>query len=221
MYTLYTRVNSTERSRGMFDSPDMRKLVVLLIAACDSGAVAPPKLGPPPTPPPADAAPAPPVMTIATWSSTSRPDALPSPACIHANDRMIQYADLDADHDARFCIWFHLDRGGFPDVGCWRVDLTADTYHPETGVWFSSPQPPHEDDGSTSATLANGTSARLLGSRLQVGKSNLTLPGKGGIVLARKSDFVVVDRDGRVLVVDAAAKITHTITPHGPCTIVP
>jgi len=199
----------------------MMRLALLVIAACDSGAVAP-KLAPTPPPPVAvvaDAPPAPalPVVTIATWSSKSRPDALASPACIHASDRMIQYADLDADHDARFCIWFHLTKGGFPDVGCWRVDLTAGTYHPEGGVWFSSPQPGREDDGSTTATLADGTSATLLGTRLQVGQSKLALPGKGGIVLARKSDFVVLDRDGRVLLVDAAAKITRTISPHG-CT---
>lgn len=132
---------------------------------------------------------------------------------------MIQYADLDADRDARFCIWFHLSKD-FPDVGCWRVELSTGTYHPETGVWFSSPQPPHEDDGSTSAALADGTSAKLLGARLQIGTAKLSLPSKGAIVLARKTDFVVVDRDGRVLLVDATATITKTIT-HGPCTIVP
>jgi len=126
---------------------------------------------------------------------------------------MIQYADLDADHDARFCLWSNLASEALPDVGCWRVDLTAGTYHPETGVWFSSPQPPHADDGSTTAALADGRSATLLGARLQVGNATLTLPSKGAIVLARTIDFVVVDRDGRVLVVDATAKITRTISP--------
>jgi hypothetical protein len=56
-------------------------------------------------------------------------------------DTFIQYADLDDEAALRFCLWWHLAKPDFPDVGCWRVDLGTGTYQAQTGVWFSAAQP--------------------------------------------------------------------------------
>jgi len=200
--------------------------IVLALAACDAGkgpAPAPIPPPPPPRPVPAPDAPAPAPRpdfepTIAKWSTKPIEGHALSPACVHANDRMIQYAELDGDRAARFCLWWNLKNQGFPDVGCWSVDLATGTYHSEGGVWFVTPQPGRGDHGETSATIDDHDSATLTGTSLIVKHDDqvtgrLDVHGKGAIVLARSTDLVVPDRNGRVLLVDHDAKITRTIMP--------
>ncbi|HEX4621050.1 MAG TPA: hypothetical protein VH208_05715, partial [Myxococcaceae bacterium] len=77
---------------------------------------------------------------VARWSSEPRDAG--SPACFSSvKDTFIQYADLEGDAALRFCLWWHLGKPDFPDVGCWRVDLGSGTYEAQTGVWFSAAQP--------------------------------------------------------------------------------
>jgi hypothetical protein len=203
----------------------VNRWLVLALAACDAGrGPAPAPIPPPPPPPPPKPAPAPPprdtevAPTIARWSTKPIEGHASSPTCVHANDRMIQYAELDGDRAARFCLWWNLKNEGFPDVGCWSVDLATGTYRSEGGVWFSSPQPGRGDHGETSATIDDHDSATLTGTSLIVKHDDhvtgrLDVHGKGAIVLARSTDLVVPDRDGRVLLVDHDAKITRTFTP--------
>jgi hypothetical protein len=201
------------------------KLVaIIVLAACDAGKPAPaPAPMPTTTPRPAPAPPPPPpevarVATIAKWSTTPIDGHASSPTCVHASDRMIQYAELDGDRAARFCLWWNLKNQGFPDVGCWSVDLATGSYHSEGGVWFVTPQPGRGDHGETSVTIDDHDSATLTGTSLIVKHDDhvtghLDVHGKGAIVLGRSTDLVIPDRDGRVLLVDHDARITRTITP--------
>jgi hypothetical protein len=84
---------------------------------------------------------------IASWRAAPSPTAPSSPACVVAGDRFVQYADLDPHGDPRFCLWWHLGNAGFPDVGCWRVELAAGRYVAEGGVWFATPQPQRVGSG--------------------------------------------------------------------------
>ncbi|MEO7733967.1 MAG: hypothetical protein ABIY55_23590 [Kofleriaceae bacterium] len=88
-----------------------------------------------------------PTTRIATWSSQRTGlERAPSPACITASDRFVQYADLDGHGAPRFCLWWSLAAVA-PEVGCWRVELATGTYVAEGGVWFSTPQPPRVGTG--------------------------------------------------------------------------
>src|SRR5260221_14263743 len=108
------------------------------------------------SPPPADAlqldaaaAPANKKQVLASWGS--KPTGTPSPACIVGTDRFVQYADVEEPGAVRLCLWWNLGNSGFPDVGCWRIDLVTGKYDAQTGVWFSSPQPLRVGDGGGAA----------------------------------------------------------------------
>jgi hypothetical protein len=145
-----------------------------------------------------------PSSPIARWRSVPvDTEHAPSPACIVGrSDRFIQYADLDARGDPRFCLWWNLNQGA-PDVGCWRINLASETYVAEGGVWFSAPQPLRVGTGGP-ALPSSPLAARWRDAALEICR------GTACRVLAfarppdRHDEDVALDAEGQLAVVPLA-----------------
>ena len=148
---------------------------------------------------------APPPARIARWSDKAM--ARPAPGCVAARDRFIQYAELDGGA-LRMCLWWNLGKAGFPDVGCWRVDLATGRYDGQGGVWFSSPQPARVGlgGGLPRSSSAVSTRARWGADKLELCREaackRAVLPRPVGI----HEEQVVFDDAGQLAVVPLGAR---------------
>jgi hypothetical protein len=168
----------------------------------------------------------PPEPQVARWSARPRDGQPSSPRCLPlVRDRFIQYADLDATGDPRFCVWWNLANVGSADVACWRVELATGAYIGETGVWFAAPVPPRSDDGGSTVALDDHRFATVAKTSFVIrdvsGKvlTRIALPPTprlhaDDVVLGSAEHLIVLDATGRVMRIDpAAGKLGHVIEP--------
>lgn len=197
-----------------------RFAIATLVIACeaDHGVVAPP---PPRIAAPAtiDAAPppAPPVVVVASWKDARVTAGLPTPACVRAADRFVQYAELSERGRPRFCLWWNLAKAA-ADVACYEVDPRAGSYAREVGVWFAAPVPEESRhvDGNREIALVG---ARVTWTRAGAPAGELALPGaQGAVLVGRDHVAFVIDRDGRIdeLATDAAKRVRTIVPPACP-----